>query len=134
MVFIFFFKRKTAYEVRISDWSSDGALPIFTERRIEGQQIARRQAVLVTRRVVGNATQLQHVAALPLPAAAILLLCRAGIEQIELLVLAARIPVGADDREAVERLPGRLPFETGAPFLSAVIYRLPPFPTRAPPL
>src|SRR3546814_6246602 len=25
---VFFFKQKTAYEVRISDWSSDGALPI----------------------------------------------------------------------------------------------------------
>src|SRR3546814_13947228 len=25
----FFFKHKTAYEMRISDWSSDGALPIF---------------------------------------------------------------------------------------------------------
>src|SRR3546814_10378191 len=24
----FFFKQKTAYEMRISDWSSDGALPI----------------------------------------------------------------------------------------------------------
>src|SRR3546814_3346499 len=28
----FFFKQKTAYEMRISDWSSDGALPIY--RRI----------------------------------------------------------------------------------------------------
>src|SRR3546814_1821869 len=26
---LFFFKQKTAYEVRISDWSSDVALPIF---------------------------------------------------------------------------------------------------------
>src|SRR3546814_6116514 len=26
---VFFFKQKTAYEMRISDWSSDGALPIF---------------------------------------------------------------------------------------------------------
>src|SRR3546814_168449 len=26
---IFFFKQKTAYEMRISDWSSDGALPIY---------------------------------------------------------------------------------------------------------
>src|SRR3546814_8244977 len=25
----FFFKQKTAYEMRISDWSSDGALPIL---------------------------------------------------------------------------------------------------------
>src|SRR3546814_1500001 len=27
--FFFFFKQKTAYEMRISDWSSDGALPIL---------------------------------------------------------------------------------------------------------
>src|SRR3546814_5377873 len=27
-VLFFFFKQKTAYEMRISDWSSDGALPI----------------------------------------------------------------------------------------------------------
>src|SRR3546814_10107956 len=26
--YFFFFKQKTAYEMRISDWSSDGALPI----------------------------------------------------------------------------------------------------------
>src|SRR3546814_11225922 len=26
---VFFFKQKTAYEMRISDWSSDGALPIY---------------------------------------------------------------------------------------------------------
>src|SRR3546814_17023681 len=28
--FFFFFKQKTAYEMRISDWSSDVCLPIFT--------------------------------------------------------------------------------------------------------
>src|SRR3546814_2604277 len=28
-LFVFFFKQKTAYEMRISDWSSDVALPIF---------------------------------------------------------------------------------------------------------
>src|SRR3546814_20354714 len=28
MVFVFFFRQKTAYEMRISDWSSTGALPI----------------------------------------------------------------------------------------------------------
>src|SRR3546814_7306923 len=36
----FFFKQKTAYEMRISDWSSDGALPIsvpdLSPRRREG--------------------------------------------------------------------------------------------------
>src|SRR3546814_10520845 len=29
MLFFFFFKQKTAYEMRISDWSSDVCLPIF---------------------------------------------------------------------------------------------------------
>src|SRR3546814_13831321 len=28
-MFVFFFKQKTAYEMRISDWSSDVCLPIF---------------------------------------------------------------------------------------------------------
>src|SRR3546814_8400050 len=34
----FFFKQKTAYEMRISDWSSDGALPIYhqDQRRRRG--------------------------------------------------------------------------------------------------
>src|SRR3546814_9921166 len=31
-VVFFFFKQKTAYEMRISDWSSDGALPILRGR------------------------------------------------------------------------------------------------------
>src|SRR3546814_2196033 len=30
LLLFFFFKQKTAYEMRISDWSSDGALPIST--------------------------------------------------------------------------------------------------------
>src|SRR3546814_5935122 len=30
MFVFFFFKQKTAYELRISDWSSECALPIFT--------------------------------------------------------------------------------------------------------
>src|SRR3546814_3703879 len=32
----FFFKQKTAYEMRISDWSSDGALPILVIATILG--------------------------------------------------------------------------------------------------
>src|SRR3546814_19393288 len=68
---------------------------------------------------------------LPLPAAAILLLCRAGIEQIELLVLAARITVGADEREAGERLHGRIHFETGDPCLADVEDRFAPLRNRA---
>src|SRR3546814_10073595 len=42
MFFFFFFKQKTAYEMRISDWSSDVcssdlliALPLLTDRRDE---------------------------------------------------------------------------------------------------
>src|SRR3546814_10815410 len=31
-LFIFFFKQKTAYEMRISDWSSECALPIAADR------------------------------------------------------------------------------------------------------
>src|SRR3546814_1730154 len=31
-IFFFFFKQKTAYEMRISDWSSACALPIFEKR------------------------------------------------------------------------------------------------------
>src|SRR3546814_19822769 len=34
MCCFFFFKQKTAYEVRISDWSSDGALPICSRRMV----------------------------------------------------------------------------------------------------
>src|SRR3546814_9676412 len=33
---LFFFKQKTAYEMRISDWSSDGALPIFHDAVMTG--------------------------------------------------------------------------------------------------
>src|SRR3546814_20467230 len=38
-IFIFFFKQKTAYEMRISDWSSDGALPIFGDIRQWHQEL-----------------------------------------------------------------------------------------------
>src|SRR3546814_15200818 len=49
-MFVFFFKQKTAYEMRISDWSSDVALPI--SQRVgaipaagdEQERQARRQA------------------------------------------------------------------------------------------
>src|SRR3546814_691744 len=44
----FFFKQKTAYELRISDWSSDGALPIsaVAQQRVdEGHDILRPRAV-----------------------------------------------------------------------------------------
>src|SRR3546814_3425853 len=35
-VCMFFFKQKTAYEMRISDWSSDVALPIFACNSVAG--------------------------------------------------------------------------------------------------
>src|SRR3546814_10547452 len=36
-VFVFF-KQKTAYEMRISDWSSDGALPISYDDQVTAQE------------------------------------------------------------------------------------------------
>ena len=36
---LFFFKQKTAYEIRRRDWSSDGALPIFEGGRFDGQLV-----------------------------------------------------------------------------------------------
>src|SRR3546814_1169598 len=36
-VFVFLFKQKTAYEMRISDWSSDGALPISQRALADGE-------------------------------------------------------------------------------------------------
>src|SRR3546814_5940370 len=35
-VFVFFFKQKTAYDMRISDWSSDVALPILPVLNTDG--------------------------------------------------------------------------------------------------
>src|SRR3546814_5505017 len=40
LVFVFFFKQKTAYEMRISDWSSDVALPIL--KYYEGRPVIER--------------------------------------------------------------------------------------------
>src|SRR3546814_4691746 len=37
MVFVFFFKQKTAYEVRISDWSSDVCSSDLANRRCNGK-------------------------------------------------------------------------------------------------
>src|SRR3546814_1271174 len=37
VVCFFYFKQKTAYEMRISDWSSDVALPILQELRYREQ-------------------------------------------------------------------------------------------------
>src|SRR3546814_7541949 len=68
----FFFKQKTAYEMRISDWSSDvcssdldtaGHLPRRQHERQSGEphRIARRQRPLAYRPVK------QHLAAMPRP-------------------------------------------------------------------
>src|SRR3546814_6100426 len=47
VLFFFFFKQKTAYEMRISDWSSDvcssdlaGAADVETDRSIEFERVA----------------------------------------------------------------------------------------------
>src|SRR3546814_10850907 len=43
---VFFFKQKTAYEMRISDWSSDVCSSIYSVgRRVGGKLARRRQAV-----------------------------------------------------------------------------------------
>src|SRR3546814_6890501 len=42
----FFFKQKTAYEMRISDWSSDVSLPISTGLRRRNQLASRNDCVL----------------------------------------------------------------------------------------
>src|SRR3546814_10356702 len=45
MLGLFFFKQKTAYEMRISDWSSDGCssdlLPLGRQRRLDLQVLVR---------------------------------------------------------------------------------------------
>src|SRR3546814_14547792 len=38
MLFVFFFKQKTAYEMRISDWSSDVCSSDLERQRLERQQ------------------------------------------------------------------------------------------------
>src|SRR3546814_19356216 len=42
--FLFFFKQKTAYEMRISDWSSECALPIYAGRFPDRRLDPRRRA------------------------------------------------------------------------------------------
>src|SRR3546814_8817717 len=44
---VFFFKQKTAYDMRISDWSSDVCSSDLTRRQVHGQWLARRAAMRV---------------------------------------------------------------------------------------
>src|SRR3546814_401681 len=43
LLFFFFFKQKTAYEMRISDWSSTCALPILPLRQLRHRSVRRRR-------------------------------------------------------------------------------------------
>src|SRR3546814_2269537 len=60
IVWFFFFKQKTAYEMRISDWSSDvcssDLFDGYEGERFEvlGEQPAQRGAVLVENQIVGS--------------------------------------------------------------------------------
>src|SRR3546814_7147091 len=54
LFFFFFFKQKTAYEMRISDWSSTCALPIFTVAGVVDRPAARTQG----ERAVGFAARI----------------------------------------------------------------------------
>src|SRR3546814_10744810 len=59
----FFFKQKTAYEMRISDWSSDVSLPIYVraaDAKAPGGD--RRQGALTLRHPVGIRQPLEAVA------------------------------------------------------------------------
>src|SRR3546814_2548453 len=56
----FFFEQKTAYEVRISDWSSDvcsSDLPSARRRRALGRNRSQRQGGLLVARQTNNGTQ-----------------------------------------------------------------------------
>src|SRR3546814_17916852 len=54
MIFFFFFKQRTAYEMRISDWSSDVC---SSDLRLHGEGIATRLVIHVVQQLVG-----QHIA------------------------------------------------------------------------
>src|SRR3546814_1852696 len=63
-MFFFFFKQKTAYEMRISDWSSDGALPIYLAGLYPGVELPvrrRRRGHPRARPPQGRARFLCHV-------------------------------------------------------------------------
>src|SRR3546814_3330704 len=52
-MYFFFFKQKTAYEMRISDWSSDVCSSDLTEAPVHGPGTGRRFPVLLARRALG---------------------------------------------------------------------------------
>src|SRR3546814_10199109 len=47
MVLVFFFKRKTAYELGISDWSSDVALPIYWPMLVDYRAVSSGNAIVL---------------------------------------------------------------------------------------
>src|SRR3546814_12821553 len=71
IVFFFFFKQKTAYEMRISDWSSDVLFRSAQQRRVVGseprQAVAHRQCpaavLLAALRMVGKQARVAGIAA-----------------------------------------------------------------------
>src|SRR3546814_3764006 len=63
-VFVFFFKQKTAYEMRISDWSSDVCSSDLQPRLVVRRQIGRGgMAVQIEQEVDGRAIQLGLIGA-----------------------------------------------------------------------
>src|SRR3546814_8959088 len=63
-VCFFFFKQKTAYEMRISDWSSDVCSSDLRDAAAEEDGIGRLQAVERRRRFAGNDLQGRRAEAL----------------------------------------------------------------------
>src|SRR3546814_6411920 len=65
LLVFFFFKQKTAYEMRISDWSSDVcSSDLLSERRCQQQQGQRADEAAADRREVGQGQRQVAVAAL----------------------------------------------------------------------
>src|SRR3546814_1973830 len=54
LLFFFFFKHKTAYEMRISDWSSDVCSSDLIAGRLEQQLPARQPAVAIVEAAAGD--------------------------------------------------------------------------------
>src|SRR3546814_6923440 len=61
-IFFFFFKQKTAYEMRISDWSSDVC---SSDLRVEQLELARRAVAIAIKDVEGLVVEQAPAIALP---------------------------------------------------------------------
>src|SRR3546814_7760531 len=53
-MFMFFFKQKTAYEMRISDWSSDVCSSDLCDEAVRGKRVAIRDGSTAEQAVVDN--------------------------------------------------------------------------------